>query len=95
MQNLSTINPPSEMELGLRKRDQVSHEARRRLDSSGYRELGVLSCDYHEGVLFLRGTVSCFYHKQLAQEIVKQTPEIEVVMNLIEVQSIGSERVGY
>jgi len=35
--------------------------------------LGWVSCECDDGVLFLRGRLSSFYHKQLAQEVVART----------------------
>lgn len=40
----------------------------RRLSTSPYRELRNIRCEYHDGVLTLRGRLPLFYHKQLAQQ---------------------------
>jgi len=47
----------------------VQAEAHSRLRNSGYQELRLVSCDFHEGVLTLRGQVSSFFLKQVAQEL--------------------------
>ena len=39
-----------------------------RLSSSPYRELRNIRCEYHDGVLTLRGRLPLFFHKQLAQQ---------------------------
>ena len=39
-----------------------------RLGASPYRELRNIRCEYHDGVLTLRGRLPLFYHKQLAQQ---------------------------
>ena len=44
-----------------------------------------LECEYHKGVLVLRGHVSTYYHKQLAQEAVRDIQGIESVVNVVEV----------
>jgi hypothetical protein len=56
-----------------------------RLGASPYRELRNLRCEYHDGVLTLRGRLPLFYHKQLAQqafvgfeEVVRFEDQIEV-----------------
>jgi hypothetical protein len=57
------------------------------LKASGYAELGRLACEYHEGMLVLRGTVSSYYMKQLAQQIASRSPRINLVVNATEVSS--------
>lgn len=60
-------------------------EAHRRLAASRYGELSRISCDFHEGVLTLRGRVSSFYLKQIAQSVVRHVPGVELVVNHLEV----------
>jgi len=44
----------------------IVERARLRLELSPYPTLQRLDCDYHEGVLTVRGRVSTFYERQLA-----------------------------
>lgn len=64
--------------------------AHTRLRESGHVVLGHLRCDYHEGVLIVRGSVGTWYLKQVAQELLMQLPDVEQVLNLVEVRIMGS-----
>ena len=78
--------PIEEQELGFSKEKQVVQaEAQSRLRKSGYHELHVVSCEFHEGVLTLRGRVSSFYLKQVAQEVIRRLDGAEEVNNRLEV----------
>ena len=78
--------PIEDQELGLSKeRPVVQAEAQSRLRKSGYHELHLVSCDFHEGVLTLRGCVSSFYLKQVAQELIRRLDGAEEVNNRLEV----------
>ena len=44
-------------------------EAQSRLQTSGYPQLRKVSCEFHEGVLTLRGQVSTFHLKQLVRRL--------------------------
>ncbi|MGO8752192.1 MAG: BON domain-containing protein [Thermoguttaceae bacterium] len=59
--------------------------ARERLRGSPYGSLRTVSCECKDGVLFLRGRLSSFYHKQLAQEVVARIVGVTQVINEIEV----------
>jgi osmotically-inducible protein OsmY len=63
----------------------VQAEAHSRLRNSGHQELRLVSCDFHEGVLTLRGQVSSFYLKQVAQELIRRLDGAEEVNNHLEV----------
>jgi hypothetical protein len=60
--------------------------AESRLHESSYPELRRVRCDFHEGVLTLRGKVSSFYVTQLAQALATRIPGVEEVVNRIEVK---------
>lgn len=64
---------------------RIVEEARRCLTESGYRALHNISCDYHEGILLLRGHVRKYYHKQLAQEFVRNVTGVDKIVNVIDV----------
>ena len=78
--------PAQKEELGRPKHGRaVQAEAHSRLRKSGYHELHLVSCDFHEGVLTLRGCVSSFHLKQVAQELTRQLDGAEEVNNRLEV----------
>lgn len=63
----------------------IRQSAQSRLGSSPYAPLRSVTCDFREGVLTLRGRVSSYYLKQLAQSLVARVAGVEVVVNNIEV----------
>jgi len=58
------------------------------LGDSPYPVVRRVSCEYDQGVLFLRGRVSCYYHKQLAQEAAAKIEAVTQVVNRIEDRSV-------
>ena len=80
------LAPRQKQELGRPPEGRaVQAEAHSRLRKSGYHELHLVSCDFHEGVLTLRGRVSSFYLKQIAQELIRRLKGVEEVNNRLEV----------
>jgi hypothetical protein len=72
------------------ERTSSSHElakaARKRLKSTSYPSIRGLSCECDDrGVLYLRGRLSSYYHKQLAQEAVADLPGVVQIVNQAEV----------
>jgi osmotically-inducible protein OsmY len=65
--------------------EQVVREAQECLDQSSYSLLRQVSVEYERGVLFLRGRLPNYYHKQLAQEAVRRVDGVAHVVNEIEV----------
>jgi hypothetical protein len=85
--------PLQEEESGLSKeRRLVEAEALSWLRESGYRQLRAVSCEFHEGVLTLRGSVSSFYLKQVAQTLLRGLRSIAEVNNRLEVAATASNR---
>jgi osmotically-inducible protein OsmY len=71
---------------GLSKEKQVVEaEALSRLRASGYRPLCLISCEFHEGVLTLRGHVSSFHLKQVAQTLIRGLHGVGEINNRLEV----------
>ncbi len=70
---------------GRRQSRNIVKMARDRLQRSDYRGLGTISCHFEQGVLFLRGQLPCYYHKQLAQEAVRGLIGVSRIVNEIEV----------
>lgn len=59
--------------------------AEQRLRQSSYFALRYVACEYHEGVLILRGRVPSFYLSQIAQTLVRKVDGVELVVNRLEV----------
>jgi hypothetical protein len=57
------------------------------LRSNSYLALKNVTCDYHEGVLTLRGCLPSYYLKQVAQTAVARVAGVERIVNEIEVIS--------
>lgn len=67
------------------RKPSVLAAATSRLRKSNYHELHLISCVFHEGVLTLRGRVSTFYLKQIAQTLIASLEGVERVNNRLEV----------
>lgn len=63
----------------------VEQLAQRHLRQSGYRSIGNLHCAFHEGELTLRGRLPSYYLKQLAQTVVANVQDVQIVRNRVEV----------
>jgi len=66
--------------------------ARHLLHSSDYGEIRCLECEAQAEVLILRGQVTSWHQKQVAQETVRNVPGFIKILNFVEVvprQSIG------
>ncbi len=70
--------------------DAILDETRRRLSACGVKELCSLVCEYHEGMLILRGNLSSHYLKQLAQETVRAQPGVNLIVNSTDVAPLTS-----
>src|SRR5580692_6108701 len=67
----------------------VAEGAEVRLRSNSYLALKNVSCEYHEGVLTLRGCLPTYYLKQMAQTAVAQIEGVQQVINEIEVVALN------
>jgi hypothetical protein len=65
--------------------ENVVATANRLLRCSGYRELRDVDCEYRDGGVVLRGQVSTYYLKQLAQAVLLSSPAVVRVNNLLDV----------
>ena len=65
--------------------EAILGEARQRLHACGYEELRSITCEYHEGMIILRGRLSSFYLKQLAQEAIRTQPGVTIIVNTTDV----------
>jgi len=66
-------------------RRRVDEVAEARLQHAKYVELRAVSCEFHEGVLTLRGRVPSYYLKQLAQSLLDSIPGVLQLDNQLEV----------
>ena len=65
----------------------IESAARAVLRQSPYHEIRGVTCEFHEGVLTLRGHVSSYYSKQIAQTLVYRMAGVEEVNNRLKVVS--------
>ena len=63
----------------------VAQAAKDRLRANPHWPVRRISCECDEGRLFLRGRLSTFFHKQVAQEAVANVDGVIQVINEIEV----------
>ena len=72
----------------------VRPRAQAALTNSPFYELRELQVQPQGGALQISGCVSSFYHKQLAQEVVRSVCQGVEVLNSIRVESADDEDVG-
>ena len=65
----------------------VERAAQLRLAKTGYQTLRSVECSFRDGRIILRGEVPSYYHKQLAQESMRNAPHVTQIVNHIEVVS--------
>lgn len=59
----------------------IAAAVRRSWSSSGYTALRGIECRFEDGVLIIRGSVSSFYYKQMAQELVRCVDGVDQIVN--------------
>ena len=64
----------------------MAEVALERLRDSPYKAMRRVSCEYKDGLLFLRGRLFSFHEKQVAQETVAGVSGVTQVVNEIEVE---------
>jgi hypothetical protein len=72
--------------------DNVETLAQSALEDSGYEFARRVECVYRDGVLTLHGAVSSYYHKQIAQTLVRSCADPMVIDNQLTVLSVCSSR---
>ncbi|MDH3718625.1 MAG: BON domain-containing protein [Planctomycetota bacterium] len=65
---------------------------RRKILASPYVELRRMGCEYRNGVLTLRGRVTSYYLKQLAQTLAMQMEGVQMVNNRLVVAEVAVDR---
>ena len=77
------VSPPDQN--SMQETEAILAEAKTRFLLSPYHELHAVNCDFHNGVLTLRGRVPSSFLKQIAQTIVFSMERIEAIDNRLEV----------
>lgn len=67
-------------------KSSLSTIALQRLHSSGYALLKLVQCEQKNGVIVIRGTVSSYFLKQIAQEQLRSIQGMTHIVNELEVQ---------
>jgi hypothetical protein len=75
MRRFATPNPGGIMA------DSIEGKAESRLYESTYSELHHIECTFRHGILTLCGTVSTFFVRQIAQELIEDLEGIEIIDN--------------
>lgn len=68
---------------------RIATAVRRSWSSSGYRALWRIECQLNDGVLVIRGSVPSYYHKQMAQELVRCVEGVDRIVNELTVPEYG------
>ena len=63
----------------------VERQAKASFQRSPYAEIHRIRCEFHEGILTLRGSVSSYYLKQIAQTVARDVDGVERVNNRVDV----------
>ena len=69
-----------------RRDEEIQSAAQAALRTSGYFEVRRLDCEIVNGNAFVKGVVSSFYLKQIAQSVLMKLDAIEEVTNLVRVK---------
>jgi len=78
--------PAPVQQLDKQSRDSVVQGIMECLRAQSYRELRSLTVDYSDGVVTLRGEVTTYYYKQIAQESVRRIAGVIKTINLVDVR---------
>jgi osmotically-inducible protein OsmY len=73
-------------------KSDVIGAAHYRLRLLSYPQLRRIACEFHEGVLTLRGVVGSYFLKQVAHRTVKTVIGVEVVADRLEVRYPPADR---
>lgn len=85
IQRTQTTGPKSDCACA--NTNDVAETAQQRLRECSYSSLRGVNCRYHEGVLVLTGVVPTFYMKQMAQTLMRNLDQVELIDNRIVVSS--------
>jgi osmotically-inducible protein OsmY len=90
LERTSPAKPPSPLNPA-EVRNRLTQLSQQRLATNHNAEVRRVQCEIHEGILFLRGHVSSYFSKQLAQESVRSVKGLCGIANFIEVKDLGTE----
>ena len=76
---------PSIAHLSDAENESIAHSVKECLRSHAHRELRSLSCEFCNGILTLRGEVTTYFNKQLAQESVRRLASVKMIINAVSV----------
>ncbi|MCA9160842.1 MAG: BON domain-containing protein [Planctomycetales bacterium] len=79
--------PSPEALVPLTRYDDVQSRAQASLRGCPYREVQKTTCLFHKGVLLLRGEVSSYYLKQIAQTVLMNVEGVNHIVNTIHVRT--------
>jgi osmotically-inducible protein OsmY len=65
--------------------ERIAEAATEALENSPYHSVRTVLCEWDQGILLLRGKLSSFHHKQVAQETVARIKGETPLINQIEV----------
>lgn len=68
----------------------IDNLAKDRLNGQPYPALKRVTCEFHDGLLILRGSLPTYYLKQVAQTAVAELDGIQQIENQIEVRPLHS-----
>ena len=75
-----------------REKAIVELRAATRLQRSPYSDVRLVVCEFHEGMLCLRGRVRSYYLKQIAQTLVMELDGVDEIHNQLEVTTPPESR---
>jgi osmotically-inducible protein OsmY len=85
------LNTPASVHVALPSKStwlndsRIAKVAEQRLRESPYCCLMSVKAEANDGILVLRGGVNSYYHKQLAQEMVRNIDKVRAVKNCVQV----------
>jgi len=79
------ITPAQRERSRVDKSEAIVQTVQKCLEGSAHTVLRTVSVSYERGVLFLRGRLPSYFHKQLAQEAVRRIDGVARIVNEIEV----------
>ncbi|MCA9003625.1 MAG: BON domain-containing protein [Planctomycetaceae bacterium] len=70
---------------------QLKFRIRRILHSAGYAALNAIRIEVHRSEVYLEGTVTSYFMKQMAQELIMTVDEVKKAHNFLTVDSTGQQ----
>jgi osmotically-inducible protein OsmY len=70
----------------------TARAAERLFEQCPYAALRELSCEFHEGLLILKGRVDSFYLKSVAQTVARGVAGVREIENHLEVEDVPARR---